>query len=152
MDRAKLLDAAVKRFADTVNVGIKELGLTETFLIEAFKAKGNPISGVENGRINFLKIPVCQWVEVCQFLLVYEPSEDLDLRKTLVENVGQAILNGTFSLPITSEVRNLFEEYINSDKANWKLVENIFKQVAFFKPGLFVKTDTVQNDETNQKA
>jgi hypothetical protein len=100
--------------SSVVNLALNELGLNEDFIIQVLVAKGRATKPISGG-LDFFRMSSGDWFLTCERL--HLPVDSISFGYSRIDHrsrVGEAILNGTFALPLTFRTRALFREYITS--------------------------------------
>lgn len=107
------------RLRNFVSLGLKNLGLTEAFLIEASHIARCPLPTTSLGHIDYGDMPASHWVWLCRFLyLPLDPSTGQWSTSIQRYDAGQAIMEGRFVLPRTARVMKLLKGYIERERSD----------------------------------
>lgn len=107
------------RIRSAVILGLKNLGLTESFLIRASRADRCLLPTTRLGHIDYANIPISQWVWLCRLLyLPLDPSSSQWMTNLQQHYVGQAIMEGRFVLPRTRSVTRLLKRFIERERSD----------------------------------
>ena len=107
------------RIRNFVILGLKNLGLTESFLLRASRMARCPLPTTSLGHIDYGEMPVSQWVWLCRFLyLPLDPSSGQWLTNIQQYHAGQAIMEGRFTLPRTAKVTKLLKGYLERERSD----------------------------------
>lgn len=100
---------------ECVLFALGNLGLNDDFLNAILLNRNVDYRLDRNGKFRYSKISAADYMWLCNFLFMpYDWTPDRWLKDFQIKSVGDAIMDGTFHLPFTSEVRAMLNEY-------WKL-------------------------------